>query len=164
MAASKPFDLDPIVVQAIVDRIKAGVPAKHACAAAGIPNRTYSSWLQKGRQEGAKQCYVDFVDKIEAAKAFAIQLRAESFFKAGEGDWKAAFKFLERRDPEHYGQRQEVSHSGAVGHVALRGPARALTEKEADQLKARVLGIKGADLQELHEERQLKNGTFGLEG
>lgn len=155
-----PYTYDNEKVEKILRMIAAGAPAKTACAACGVPNRTFTDWKAKGRK--GLEPYATFLDRVEEARAIHLDIMSGAVYHAARaGDWKAAAWVLERRDPENYGKKEKVEHSGTTTQVQVKGGA--LGRHVTDKIRAQVLGLSRADLQEREDESKLSDKKWGLE-
>ena len=104
----RPTKLTPDVQEFIVDGINAGLTFGLTCARAGVNPATFYRWLEKG--ETAKSgVYSEFCDTVSRAKAdSALRLVSQITLQAPT-DWRAAAFMLERRFPDDYGRRTEVT-------------------------------------------------------
>ena len=95
--AGRPTKLTPEVQDIIVDGINAGVTYA-----------TFYNWLEKG--EVAKSgVLMEFFDAVSRAKAdSALRLVSQITLQAPT-DWRAAAFLLERRFPDDYGKRSELT-------------------------------------------------------
>ena len=109
--AGRPTKLTPDVQEAIVDGINAGLTYRMSCARAGVTHATFYRWLEKG--ETAKSgAFREFCDTVSRAKAdSALRLVSQITLQAPT-DWRAAAFLLERRFPDDYGKRTEVTGKG----------------------------------------------------
>jgi hypothetical protein len=94
----------------LLGMIRAGVPFDVACPGAGIASRTLRIWRE--RALAGEERYLQFIDKLEAARAEAhagivIQLR-----KASVSDWRAGAWLLERTNWKEFGIRAPVQEAG----------------------------------------------------
>ena len=105
---ARPTKLTPEAQEAIVDGINAGLTFRLSCARAGVTPATFYNWLGKG--EVAKSgVLMEFFDAVERAKAdSALRLVSQITLQA-PADWRAAAFMLERRFPDDYGKRTEVT-------------------------------------------------------
>jgi transposase len=99
--------------------VSAGSSYRAAAQAAGIGESTLHSWLARGRAEQdarrhnpAERAYVLLLQAVEQASAGAEVRAAKMITEAAGTDWRAALAFLERRDPENWGKRLAVEHTG----------------------------------------------------
>jgi hypothetical protein len=99
---SKLERIPPSVRQEIVSRIREGVPFIVAAESCGIARRTWARWMERGREDGAREPYKSFA--VECDRAFADwQVAAvRQVAVAGAKDWRAPAHMLERRAPEHW--------------------------------------------------------------
>jgi transposase len=106
--AGRPTKLTPDVQELIVDGINAGLTYGMTCARAGVTYATFYNWLKKG--EVAKSgVLMEFFDAVSRAKAdSALRLVSQITLQAPT-DWRAAAFMLERRFPDDYGKRTEVT-------------------------------------------------------
>ena len=105
---ARPTKLTPEVHEAIVDGINAGLTFRLSCARAGVTPATFYNWLKKGEvaQSGA---LMEFFNAVERAKAdSALRLISQITLQA-PADWRAAAFILERRFPDDYGRRAELT-------------------------------------------------------
>ena len=105
---ARPTKLTPEVHEAIVDGINAGLTFRLSCARAGVTPATFYNWLKKGEvaQSGA---LMEFFNAVERAKAdSALRLISQITLQAPT-DWRAAAFILERRFPDDYGRRAELT-------------------------------------------------------
>ena len=106
--AGRPTKLTPEVQDIIVDGINAGLTLGLTCARAGVARSTFYGWLEKG--EAAKSgALMEFSDTVSRARAdSALRLVSQITLQAPT-DWRAAAFLLERRFPDDYGKRSEVT-------------------------------------------------------
>ena len=106
--AGRKTKLTPHVQEVIVDGINAGLTFRLTCARAGVTYTTFYNWLEKG--EAAKSGVLrEFFDAVERAKAdSALRLVSQITLQAPT-DWRAAAFILERRFPDDYGKRSEIT-------------------------------------------------------
>ena len=106
--AARPTKLTPDVQELIVVGINAGLTFRLSCGLAGVNPATFYRWLEKG--ETAKSgAFREFCDTVSRAKAdSALRLVSQIMLQAPT-DWRAAAFLLERRFPDDYGKRSEVT-------------------------------------------------------
>ena len=106
--AGRKTKLTPEVQEIIVDGINAGLTLGLTCARAGVTPATFYNWLEKG--EAAKSgVLMEFFNAVERAKAdSALRLVSQITLQAPT-DWRAAAFMLERRFPDDYGKRSEIT-------------------------------------------------------
>jgi hypothetical protein len=112
--------LNDDVKSTILRYLRAGVSYKTAAAAARVSDRSVANWLRRGRQArerldagedipDSEWLYVNFVSDCDFTQADVIVTAAAQVRQAGAHDWKAALSILERRAPEDWTPRREVT-------------------------------------------------------
>ena len=105
---ARPTKLTPDVQEAIVDGINAGLTFRLSCARAGLDPATFYRWLEKG--EAAKSgVFSEFCDTVSRAKADSAMRLVSQITLQAPTDWRAAAFMLERRFPDDYGKRSEIT-------------------------------------------------------
>ena len=120
---ARPTKCTPEVTTVVADAVRQGMYAESAAQLAGIGERTYYTWMQRGEQgEDPFQQFRHAVKKAEAeAEAEAVSVVRGA---ADRGTWQAAAWYLERKFPSKWGRRQHVEHSGPhEGPITLAGLA-----------------------------------------
>ena len=106
--AGRPTKLTPEVRDLIVDGINAGLTFGLTCARAGVSPATFYRWLEKG--ETAKSgVFREFCDTVSRAKADSAMRLVSQITLQAPTDWRAAAFLLERRFPDDYGKRSEIT-------------------------------------------------------
>lgn len=103
--------------QLVTAGLRRGLPIADALKAAGVPERTWSTWKKLGEEE-AQRCweegvdpephlapYVEFIDEAQKARAEGAMLLLERIFAASVDDWRAGAWLLERSMPLAFGRR-----------------------------------------------------------
>ena len=105
---ARPTKLTPEVHEAIVDGINAGLTFRLTCARVGVNPSTFYRWLDTGETAKTGR-YREFYEAVERAKAdSALRLVSQITLQA-PADWRAAAFILERRFPDDYGRRAELT-------------------------------------------------------
>ena len=118
------LDRSPLtVVEQSRDIIKAalrrGSPIADALRIAGVPRRTWRTWVKIGEDElarcAAEGCvpephlapYVEFVEESEQARSEGVNVLLDRIWCASNDPkyWTAAAWLLERTDPQHFARR-----------------------------------------------------------
>lgn len=131
----RPSKLTEDRTKRITDAIQIGAYPEHAARAAGIAPSTYYDWMAKG--EEGYEGFAEFSEAVKEAKAQAeINDLAVITKAARDGHWQAAAWKRERSDPEHWGRRERVEHTGKGG-----GPVTVadLTDPEVRRLANELL-------------------------
>ena len=104
----RPTLCTPEMVDALVARVRAGVPINRACGAAGISQTTFYEWMR--RAESGEEPYAQFADRVTIAKNQTCADLAEVITTAAmEGDVKAAQWYLERADRHNWSKATETT-------------------------------------------------------
>jgi hypothetical protein len=121
--------LTPQMIDDFVVMIKAGATFKMAINAMSIGERTFYLWLSKGEdvlekveaasEKGEKyifgdneELYLQFMQSIKRAEADAMRRNVAIIQAAAKKSWQAAAWYLERRDPEEFGRKYRLEHTG----------------------------------------------------
>lgn len=112
----------PEVEQRICDALRSGNTRRAACAYAGIDEKTFANWLAR---------FSDFSDAVKKAEGDCEVRNVAIIQKAAQTTWQAAAWWLERRQPEHWRQRQQID-------------VRQLTDDQIDAALARAAAAIGA--------------------
>ena len=103
----RPTLCTPEMVDALVVRVRAGVPIKRAVGAIGISESAFYKWMERG--EAGESPYVELMERVTRARNQTAAAMAEVVVQAGlDGDVKAAQWYLERRDPQHWGKSADT--------------------------------------------------------
>jgi len=110
----------PKVHKTIVNLIKKGNSITDAGLLAGLGKDTIHDWLWKGRREPER--YVEFASLANDILVAQAERRADAvdaIVTVGQsqqpGTWQASAWYLERTDPENWGRKDKVEHSGDTG-------------------------------------------------
>ena len=107
----RPCKLTPEVQEKICRAIRAGNYAYVAAEYAGIGASTYHRWMQQGEQETSGP-FREFRDAVKNAESEA-EVRAVAIIqKHMERNWQAAMTYLERKHPQRWGRRLDVTTAG----------------------------------------------------
>jgi len=111
--AGRPTKLTKETTKLICEAVEEGATYKDAAAFAGISLSIFSEWMSNGRNSTRKNKFTEFLGAVEEANARCRVAMAAVITNAGKsGDWRAAESFLKRRDPEAWGDKQEVKTDG----------------------------------------------------
>ena len=125
--SGRPSAMTEQVVSDIVNALAAGAAVKAAAGAAGISERTYYLWRERGEQEGADEAFLQFLQRTTRAREQGKVALTASIRKAAAEDWRAAAWLLERLEPEAWALKRRLEHSGPEG-----GPVPVDTTPELD--------------------------------
>lgn len=100
----------------IGDNITLGMPLKFAAEAAGISEKTFYLWMERGENETSGK-YHDFFIYCNNCKSTAVKLHLTLITKAAkDGSWQASAWILERRHPEEFGRKDKLELDGKLKH------------------------------------------------
>jgi hypothetical protein len=121
--------LTPQVQGRIVQAIRSGNYANVAARYAGIDERSYFGWMQRGEREGSGIYFQFFLAIKDAESAAEVEAVAQVRLAARES-WQAAMTWLERKFPERWGRRERIDVSHADVDV------KRLSDAELESLAA----------------------------
>lgn len=102
--------LTPALIEKIVGYLRAGAYVETAAAAAGISKQTLYTWLRRAADENEEDpIFAKFAAAVEEAQALAEVRDIALIGKAAETQWQAAAWRLERKSPERWGRKVELS-------------------------------------------------------
>jgi transposase-like protein len=102
--------LTPALIEKIVGYLRAGAYVETAAAAAGISKQTLYNWLRRAVDENERDpIFAKFAAAVEEAQALAEVRDIALIGKAAETQWQAAAWRLERKSPERWGRKVELS-------------------------------------------------------
>jgi hypothetical protein len=113
--------LTPEIHRRICDFVRAGSHLNVAAQAAGIDDTTLSRWRTRGKQDeenGIESPYADLRRDLARAEAEAELTGIMRIRRAADEDWRADAWFMERRFPERWVLRQQVT----VEEARIDGP------------------------------------------
>jgi hypothetical protein len=92
----------------IIEALQLGMTIELASKYAGIEQKTFYNWMNRGRREG-EGIYFQFLQAIEKAIAKSALVNMAIIQKAAkEGTWQASAWIMERRHKYHAKQEPEV--------------------------------------------------------
>lgn len=136
MPPGRPIELTTRVAERVCAELRLGLSISSACAAAGIGVSTYHEWRARAC-EGPP--FSDFADATTEARAQGTRGLEIVVRKAAATDWRAAGWMLERRAPDEWSRRTEVS--GPAGGPVQIEQVRAAVDAELAGRSAADLGI-----------------------
>lgn len=114
----RPTKLTEDIRDKLVQLVETGNYAEVAAEAIGIGKTTFYQWLKRGRKDeevGRRTRYREFANAIANARAKAQARHVAILSLAAERDWRAAAHYLERTDPNRWGNRGTMKLEGEVG-------------------------------------------------
>ena len=112
--------MTPEVHRAIVDSVKNGMTYRLACVRVDIDESTLYRWLTAGETLKRGQ-FCEFRKDFMRAIADSAEVLLNQIRVKAPTDWRAAAFMLERRFPDDYGRRTEVTGKDGgpiyAGHV-----------------------------------------------
>lgn len=107
----------------IVTAIRAGNYIREAAGFAGIGERTFYDWMERGEKaEDEDDIYAQFSQAVKKAEQEWEVSTVARINRAASEHWQAGMTMLERRHPERWGRRDrhDVKHSGTVHYRDLK--------------------------------------------
>lgn len=103
----RPCKLNPRVKKIILEGLRLGNYFSTVCEAAGISYLTYTGWMKRGKdgEEPFQSFLIDVKKAISDAEVRLVKVIDSASLK----EWTAAAWLLERRMPEKFGRRDNVS-------------------------------------------------------
>lgn len=98
--AGRKSKLTAKVKQIFKEKLELGMTYKDVCAIAGVSFETFNTWRKK---------YPEFSDLVEGAEAKCAEVALKSVRVGQLKDWRAGAWWLERRRPDEYKERKEIS-------------------------------------------------------
>jgi len=129
--AGRKTKLTPTLCDQLCKHIENGNYAKTACLLVGISEETYYKWKKKG-EESKSGKYVEFLESIKKAEKKADAKLVSIILAASEKhpmNWTAAAWLLERRNPEEWGNREELDITHHTGFDDLGEAIKSSREK-----------------------------------
>jgi hypothetical protein len=117
----RPTKFAPDVAGKIAQLVEVGNVASVAAQAVGVGPATFYRWMERGKRQ-RRGVFREFRESIQRARAQAKGRMVTIVSLAAEKDWRAAAHFLERRDPRHWGRRDNLTldaqlrHGGKIQH------------------------------------------------
>jgi len=111
----------------LLDNLRSGMSIVAACALSSVSRSSYYSWIKQDPE---------WAEEAEAAIRFGEAVLVSRISQAGVDDWRAAAWLLERRFPNEWGPRQEVSLA------TTQDGGAALVVKMIEQTDARLVELK----------------------
>lgn len=112
--------LTPETQEAICENIRLGMTYEDAAQAAGVCNTTFYEWRKRGEAQKSGK-YAEFAKALSGAEADGQRERLEFIRAHHRKDWRSAAWIQERRHPDTWGPRQEVTVKGEQ-EITLRWP------------------------------------------
>ena len=114
----RPEKLNQEIMKAIVSAILSGAYVETAAAFAGISKSTFYEWMRKGAK-ASKGKYFDFSDAIKKAMAEAELRDIMVVNRAAQSSWQAAAWKLERKYPDRWGRRENITMTGSEKPITI---------------------------------------------
>jgi transposase-like protein len=122
--------------ETICEALRKGVSIEGACQLAGVSDRAYYKWRERGEEElrrveeGHHNCrvrkdeepYVQFFQETTRAIGESEEYLVEKIYEAAPETPNAALRLLERRFPDRWSKKQKVEHSGDGFTVRINPP------------------------------------------
>ena len=133
----RPTKCTPELTKKICELIRKGSTIVSACLQVGITRGMYYKWRVLGEKGQAP--FEAFFDDVDQADAVAQGTMAQKLFN-GDPAWRAAIRFLERRDPEGWARRKPraLERPGRI-HVTFNVPEPREASPKADGQALRAI-------------------------
>lgn len=111
--------LTPELIKEFEKWLKVGNYRKTVCDYLGIGETTFYRWMEEGEKakSGLKR---EFRESVIKAEAEAEMRNVQIIQREAENNWSAAFKYLSRKFPERWGEKNSIqaniSHSGEINN------------------------------------------------
>jgi transposase len=125
----------------ICELVGHGVTIEAAAQSEGVSKKTVYNWRNAGRKGDPK--FVEFAAALDAALAKAEVVQTLNVIKMGAKDWKAAAWWLERRNPEVYGESSKVVHRVKLELEGLLDVAQQVLDPDSYQKLLRAIPAGG---------------------
>lgn len=143
-STGRPTRLNADLQERICEGVRLGLPYAMAAAAAGVPERTFYWWKQRG-EEDEGSIYGRFLQALKTAEAEGARnllgmirgaaLGSRDGKRRPTGQWQAAAWILERRHPELFGRRQAIEVNATPDDVGQMTETRIASMVAAAQRK-----------------------------
>ena len=134
---ARPTDCTPELTAALCAELRVGMSIKAACQHVGLDDSTFRRWMQRG--EDGEEPFATFRAQATRAKSDGVRALVVTVRKAASSDWRAAAWILERRAPEDWTKRTEIT--GPEGGPIQIEQVRAAVDAELAGRSAADLGI-----------------------
>lgn len=104
----RPTKLNDEMQKKITDAMRAGAYIETAAFYSGISKASLYSWLRKGNSGECERC-VAFLNAVNLAMAESELKDIDNIRKASETDWRASAWRLERKFPQKWGHKAQIS-------------------------------------------------------
>jgi len=159
----QPSKLTPEVQAKVIEALAAGNYAQVAADYAGIANRTYYSWIERGHAAekldpvpALEQPYLQFMQAVKEAETKS-HMRAVALVQMAMGsDWKAAMTYLERKFPAMWGRRDRMQLEG--GEKPIQIDVGEITDEQRKKALHAALKAAGVALSRSVEEGPVGDG------
>lgn len=117
----RPTDCTPEVTEIVCRELRLGLSIASACAAAGITKTSYYEYHQRASEGPPFSVFAAATTKARSEGTRGLE---HTVRKAAVGDWRAAAWMLERRAPEDWSKRTEITgkDGGAVEVQVIVSP------------------------------------------
>ena len=140
----RPTDCTPERIKRIADDVREGLTFKHACERSGIHPSTANDWIRWGTERPDRAPYGEFAAAVTRARTDLFESLVKTVKTAAKKDWRAASWILERRDPDAWSRRTEIT--GAEGGPVATVDLTAQLDAALKARSSRDLGIPAAVL------------------
>lgn len=126
----RPTDCTPEITEIICAELREGLSIASACAAAGVHRSSFHEWVSRSDEGPPFSDFADATTKARAAGTRALEVTVRT---AAGTDWRAAAWMLERKAPEDWSKRTEITGKDGGPIEAQIVVAPALLDALADE-------------------------------
>ena len=126
----RPTDCTPEVTEIVCRELRLGLSIASACAAAGITKTSYYEYHQRASEGPPFSVFAAATTKARSEGTRGLE---HTVRKAAVGDWRAAAWMLERKAPEDWSKRTEITGANGGPIEAQIVVAPALLDALADE-------------------------------
>ena len=102
--------LTPDTIKKLEEAAGARLSDKSSCSYAGISRDTFYRWLKQ---------VPGLADRLDDLKENPIIRAKRRIVSQIDNDTNVAFRYLEKEDPEEYGEKLKLEHSGEVKNIPI---------------------------------------------
>ncbi len=117
--------LTPELTESFAKKLKVGAFAKYVAMSEGITERTYYSWLERGKRAEklhelrkkvpeSERLFFQFFQSIRQSEGEAQVVLTAMVFSQAKEDWRAALELMARKWPEQWAKKEYLDFKGSI--------------------------------------------------